>query len=75
MRDEQADEVDRDLATAFGLFALGDTSLPEAAKEVGVTRWELEDAIESAGLAEPFGLDEEGDVSSTIDDLLDEGSK
>lgn len=69
--DDSVESVDTELATAFGLFALTDATLPEAASEVGVTRWELEEAIENAGLAETFDLDREGDVSSTIDDLLD----
>lgn len=71
VEDDSVDSVDTDLATAFGLFALTDASLPEAASEVGVTRWELEEAIESAGLADTFDLNRDADVSSTIDDLLD----
>lgn len=66
------EDVDSDIATAFGLYALSDATLPQAAKEVGVTRWELEDAIDRAGLTEAFGLDEETNVSETIDELLDE---
>jgi len=69
---ERAD-VDPDLAMALGLYALGDVSLQEAATEAGVTYWELEDAIESAGLADAFDLDR--DVSATIDDLLDEAGE
>jgi hypothetical protein len=64
-------DIDEDVATAFGIFALTETTLPEAAKLGGVTRWELEDAIENAGLSETFDIDSEGDVSETIDDLLD----
>lgn len=65
------DDVDASLATAFGLFALSDASLPEAAREAGISRWELEDAIERAGLADTFDINTDADVSSTIDDLLD----
>lgn len=65
------DDVDEDIATAFGIFALTDASLHEAAKQSGVTRWELEDAIEAAGLSETFDIQQDGDVSETIDDLLD----
>jgi hypothetical protein len=68
------EDIDTDLAEAFGLFALSDATLAEAAKLADVTRWELEESIENAGLAETFGLDKEGDVSSTIDDLLDDDS-
>lgn len=66
-----ADDIDEGVAKAFGIFALTETSLPEAAKMGGVTRWELEDAIEDAGLGDVFGIDQDGDVSETIDDLLD----
>ena len=66
------DEVDEDIATAFGVFALTDASLHEAAKQCGVTRWELEDAIEAAGLSETFDIQQDGDVSETIDNLLED---
>ncbi|MXR52575.1 hypothetical protein GRX03_13270 [Halovenus sp. WSH3] len=66
------DGVDEDVATAFGTFALTDTSLHEAARANGVTRWELEDAIEEAGLSETFDIEREGDVRETIDELLDD---
>lgn len=70
--EQSVEEVDSDLATAFGLYALSDAPLHEAAAKAGITRWELEDAIEQAGLAETFGLDQDADVSKTIDDLLDD---
>ena len=63
--------VDEEVATAFGVFALTDAEIHEAARLAGVTRWELEDAIEDAGLAEAFDLDTDADVSETIDSLLD----
>lgn len=66
--------VDPALAEAFGRFALGEAELHEAAAAAGVTRWELEDAIRDAGLDDTFDIDTEGDVSETIDDLLDGGS-
>jgi len=65
------ESVDGDIATAFGIFALTDASLHEAAEESGVTRWELEDAIVDAGLSDTFEIEQDGDVSETIDDLLD----
>lgn len=69
------EDVEQELATAFGLFALSEASIHEAADAAGVTRWELENEIERAGLAETFGLDQETDVSSTIDDLLEDHSE
>lgn len=72
MSEETArDDIDSGLAEAFGRFALGDAELHEAAAAAGVTRWELEDAIRDAGLDDTFDIDSEGDVSDTIDDLLD----
>lgn len=67
--------VDEDIAKAFGIFALTDAKIHEAAQMAGVTRWELEDAIEDAGLAATFDFDQERDVSETIDKLLDETSQ
>lgn len=67
----QLDDIDSDMAAAFGFFALTSATLHEAAVEAGVTRWQLEEEIERAGLAEAFGINTEGDVSGTIDELLD----
>lgn len=67
-----ADGVDEEIATAFGIFALTDATLREAAQREGVTRWELEEAIERAGLGEAFGIQQDGDVSETIDELLED---
>jgi len=72
MDDEQSvADVDRAVATAVGLYLLSDDELHEAAREVDASRWEVENAIERAGFAETFGLNEDGDVSETIDDLLE----
>lgn len=66
------DDVKTDLATAVGLVALCDVTLHEAAEETGVTRWEIEEALEQAALADPLGVELDGDVASEIDNLLDE---
>ncbi len=66
------DEIRRDLATAVGLVALGDVSMTEAAQETDVTRWEIEEALEQAALAEPLGVELDGDLASEIDSLLNE---
>ena len=71
---ETVDDIKPEIATAFGLYAMSDATLHEAASEAGITRWELENAIEDAGFAEYFGLDTDGDVAGEIDDLLDEHS-
>lgn len=72
--DIAAEDVEMELATAVGLFVLSDANTHEAATTAGVTRWELETAMERAGLAETFDIDQESDVSDTIDDLLDDGT-
>jgi len=69
--EQSVDDVDREVATAFGLYALSDASLHEATAETGVTSLELEMAIEQAGFEEVVGLDGDCDVSETIDELLD----
>lgn len=70
-----AKEVDADLAMALGVYLLSDASVGVAASETGVTRWQLEDAIESAGLVEHCGLDEDVDVAADLDELLDRTSE
>ena len=65
------DSIDEDIALAFGLFALTDAKIHEAATAADVTRWELEAAIERAGMSEQFDLNEDRDASETIDDLFD----
>jgi len=69
----EIDDVDADVATAVGLYALSNATMHEAATEAGVTSWELEEAIRDAGLGEQFGIDQEGDLTDEIDRLLDEG--
>ncbi len=64
-------DVKEDIATAVGLFVLSDADIARAADRTGVTRWEVENALESAGLAEEFGVETEDDVAGQIDDLLD----
>ena len=71
--EQTVDDLDRALATAFGLYALTDATLYEAAAATDTTVLELEAAIEQAGLEEAVELDADCDVSETIDDLLDEG--
>ncbi|MFC7135008.1 MULTISPECIES: hypothetical protein [Salinibaculum] len=67
-------DVKADLATAVGLLALSDCTVAEAAQRAGVTRWELEDALDRGDLAERLGVEREGNVAADIDKLLDERS-
>lgn len=69
-----AAEVDDRLAEAAGVFILTEATLTEAADAAGVTRWELEDSLVAAGLAEPLGIDQDGDVASDLDALFDDQS-
>ena len=69
--EQTVDDIDRRVATAFGLYALTSAGLHEAAAASDVTTLELEMAIEEAGLEEAVGLDTDRDVSETIDGLLD----
>ena len=67
-------DVETDLATAVGLLALSDCTVTEAAQRAGITRWELDDALDRDDLAERLGIEREGDVAADIDKLLDERS-
>lgn len=64
-------DIDTDVATAVGLLAIGDLSVPEAASAANISTWELEEAVESAGLAEQFGLNRDVDLGAQIDSMLD----
>ncbi len=73
-RETDIDDVRVELATAVGLIALADASLHEAAQRAGVSRWELEECLESHSLAETLDVrtDADADVGEEIDRLLDE---
>jgi hypothetical protein len=60
-------ELDRDLPTAVGLYALTDAGLHEAAATTEITALELKMAMERAGLNDVFNLNADGDVSEAID--------
>lgn len=70
--EQPVEELDDDLATAFGLYALTDADLHEAAEAADVAVLELELAIERAGLDDVFEPDGDCDLSETIDELLGE---
>lgn len=70
-QERSVDQVNQDIALALGLFALSDARLHEAASTAGVCRWELEEAIEQAGLAEAFEYNSDATASTAIDDILD----
>ncbi len=74
MSNQGEDGVDTDVATAVGLWILGAASLGHAAEIAGVTRWEVEAAIEDAGVAERMDAEHDGSVAAEIDAILDEGN-
>lgn len=48
--------ADRDeLATAIGLYVLGEVSVGKAAEQAGVTRWEFLDILQEAGIPTRLG--------------------
>ncbi|WP_267643522.1 UPF0175 family protein [Haloarchaeobius amylolyticus] len=61
------------LATAIGLYILGEISLGKAAERVGITRWEMEDLLDDLGIDARYGpksreeLDSEVDVALNLD--------
>jgi hypothetical protein len=67
-------DVNTAVAMAVGLVVMGEATVQDASEVAGITRWQVEEAIESAGLAEHCGLDGDGDVAAEIDALLDEHS-
>lgn len=72
--DDGAADIDLDVATAVGLLAITDMAVPEAAATADVSTWELEDAVESNGLVEALGIDNDADLTSQIDEMLDGNS-
>lgn len=72
MSQESGDGVDTDIATAVGLWVLGEASLGHAAEIADVGRWEVEAAIDDAGIAEWVDSDPDGSVAAGIDAILDE---
>jgi hypothetical protein len=71
MPDASAEDVDVDVATGVGLVLLDDVPVAAAADVADVTRWELEDAIERADLAERVGLADGHDLAEEIDSVLE----
>ncbi|WP_435066112.1 UPF0175 family protein [Halobaculum sp. EA56] len=53
------------LATTIGLYVLGEISLGKAAERTGVTRWEMEEILQEAGVELRLG-------PQSIEDLVDE---
>jgi hypothetical protein len=56
--------------TAVGRYVLGEISLGKAAERVGLTRWELEDFLEEAGVDTRLGPQSRDDLDENVDTAL-----
>ena len=60
-------------ATTIGLYVLGEISLGKAAERTGVTRWEMEEILQEAGVELSLGpqsieeLEDEVDVALNLE--------
>jgi len=70
--EHSVEELNHELATAVGLYALTNAGLHEAAAATDISALELEMVMKRAGLDDVFDLNADGDVSGAIDDLLDD---
>lgn len=70
-RRTNAGEDTEQLATIIGLYVLGEISLGKAAERTGVTRWEMEDLLQEAGVELRLGPDSLDDLESEVDVALD----
>jgi len=55
----------KEFATTIGLYVLGEISLGKAAERTGVTRWEMEEILQEAGVELRLG-------PQSIENLVDE---
>lgn len=60
-----------ELATTIGLFALGEISLGKAAERTGVTRWEMAELFEEAGVEVRLGPQTAAELDDEIEAALD----
>ena len=60
-----------ELATTIGLYVLGEISLGKAAERTGVTRWEMEEILQDAGVELRLGPQSKDDLEDEVDVALD----
>jgi len=70
-RRSNAVEDTEQLATAIGLYVLGEISLGKAAERTGVTRWEMEELLQEAGVELRLGPQSMDDLEDEVDVALD----
>jgi len=61
----------QELATTIGLYVLGEISLGKAAERTGLTRWEMEEVLEEAGIELRLGPQSMDDLEDEVDVALD----
>jgi len=59
------------LATTIGLYVLGEISLGKAAERTGVTRWEMEEILQEAGIKLRLGPQSMDELEDEVDVALD----
>ena len=59
------------LATTIGLYILGEISLGKAAERTGVTRWEMEEILQEAGVELRLGPQSMDELEDEVDVALD----
>lgn len=66
-----AGEDKEQLATTIGLYVLGEISLGKAAERTGVTRWEMEEILQEAGVKLRLGPQSMDELEDEVDVALD----
>lgn len=64
-------EDTEELATTIGLYVLGEISLGKAAERTGVTRWEMEEILQEAGVELQLGPQSMDELEDEVDVALD----
>ena len=69
-RSDAAEDTEQ-LATTIGLYVLGEISLGKAAEHTGVTRWEMEEILQEAGVERRLGPRSMEELEDEVDVALD----
>lgn len=64
-------EEKEQLATTIGLYVLGEISLGKAAERTGVTRWEMEEILQEAGIELQLGPQSMDELEDEVDVALE----
>jgi predicted HTH domain antitoxin len=63
-------EEKEQLATTIGLYVLGEISLGKVAERTGVTRWEMEEILQKAGVELRLGPESMDELEDEVDVAL-----